>query len=172
MDIYSMLPEDPQQEMQQFKLALQMGIESLANPAVSQKLAQEGYTFEMAPLVEQILHRLKIRNPDVFRRIKPEESQGFAPVAELRAAKDNVNAALQGNPQLPSPPAPGQHHGARMEIYSEIGGILQELGDSPALQIIQQLIQATQALMEEEASKEAKPGMKVPSSKGFGVKTF
>ena len=172
MDIYSMLPEDPQKEMQTFQLALNMGIESLSNPPVTQKLAQEGYTFEMAPLVEQILHRLKIRNPDVFRRIKPEESQGFAPVAELRAAKENVNAALQGNPQLPSPPAPGQDHKARLEIYTSIFDLIKSLGDTQAGQILQQIIQVQGALLEEEMSKESTPGMKVPSSKGFGVKTF
>lgn len=171
MDIYSMLPENPEQEMKELQTALTMGIEALTNPPVQQKLAQEGYTFEMAPLIEQILMRLKIRNPDVFRHLKPEESQGFAPVAELRAAKDNVNAALQGNPNLPSPPAEGQDHSARLEIYTEIESIIKELGDSQALQILQQLIQVHQALLEEEQSKNATPGTKVPSRKGFGVKS-
>lgn len=174
MDIYSMLPENPEQEMKEFQMALQMGIEALTNPPVAQKLAQEGYTFEMAPLVEQILLRLKIRNPDVFRHLKPEESQGFAPVAELRAAKDNVNAALAGSDQLPSPPAEGQAHGARLEIYSEISDIIQhgmQSGmihpDNKAIQILQQLIQVQTALLQEEQSKQASPGMKVPSKKGF-----
>lgn len=174
MDIYSMLPENPEQEMKEFQMALQMGIEALTNPPVATKIAQEGYTFEIAPLVEQILLRLKIRNPDVFRHLKPEESQGFAPVAELRAAKDNINAALAGSPQVPSPPAPGQNHGARLEIYNEIGSILQEgiqqgvlPQDAHAMKMIQQLIQIQQALLEEEQSKQATPGLKVPSKKGF-----
>lgn len=178
MDIYSMLPENPDQEMKEFQTALSFAIEALTNPPVGQKIAQEGYTFEIVPLLEQMMQRLKIRNPDVLRHLKPEESQGFAPVAELRAAKDNVNAALSGNPQVPSPPAPGQAHGARLEIYSEISDIIQhgmQSGmihpDNQAIKIIQMLIQTQMALQEEEESKQAKPGMKVPSKKGFGVRS-
>ena len=167
MDVYSMLPEDPEQELRTLQTALMMGVETLSNPAVGQKLAQEGYIFEMAPLVEQILQRLKIRNPNVFRRIKPEESQGFAPVAELRAAKDNVNAALAGSPQLPSPPAPGQDHAARLEIYEAILQLIAEMGDSPALQMLTQLVQAHQMLMEEEMKKEAKPGTMLGKNMGM-----
>jgi len=176
MDIYSMLPENPEQELKEMEAALSMGIQSLTVPAVGQKLAQEGYTFNMAPLIEQILMRLKIRNPDIFRRLKPEESQGYAPVAELRAAKDNVNAALAGNPQMPSPPAPGQSHSARLEIYSEIGDILQHAAstgmvpqDAHAIQLLQQLIQIQSALLADEQEKEAKVGQKIPT-KGFGVR--
>ncbi len=172
MDIYSMLPENPEQEMKELQTALSMAIQAIEDPTgkLVAKLGQEGYTFELAPLMEQILMRLKIRNPDVFRRIRPEESQGYAPVAELRAAKENVNAALSGNPQLPSPPAPGQAHAARLEIYTEIESIIKELGDSPALQILSQLVQIQTALMQEEMDKEAGAGKKA-STKGFGVHT-
>lgn len=178
MDIYSMLPENPEQEMKEFQMALQMGVEAVSNPPITQKIAQEGYTFELSPLVEQILLRLKIRNPDVFRHLKPEESQGFAPVAELRAAKDNVNAALAGNSQVPSPPAPGQAHDARLEIYSEIGDIIQhgmQSGmihpDNTAIKIIQMLIQTQMALKQEEDDKQPKPGTKLPSKKNFMMKS-
>lgn len=174
MDIYSMLPENPEQEMKEFQMALQMGIEALTNPPVGQKLAQEGYTFELAPLVEQILMRLKIRNPDVFRHLKPEESMGFSSNAELMSAKDNVNAALSGNNQLPSPPAPGQDHNARLTIYKEIGDIVQhgmQSGmipqDNKAIQLLEQLIQVQMAIQQDEQEKQAKPGIKVPSKKGF-----
>lgn len=172
LDVYSMLPENPEQELKELNTAIALAVQALTTPQVGQKLAQEGYTFEIAPLIEQALLRLKLRNPNIFRRIKPEESQGFAPVAELRAAKDNINAALAGKQEIPSPPAMGQNHGARLEIYSEILGILQELvqngqidGNSPGVQILMQLVQAHTALQEEESSKEAKPGQSVPKIK-------
>lgn len=176
LDVYSMLPEDPEQELKQLNTALNMAIQAIEDPSgkLTAKLGQEGYTFEIAPLIEQILMRIKIRNPQVFRRIKPEESQGFAPVAELRAAKDNVNAALAGSPQVPSPPAPGQAHSARLEIYQEIMNILSqgmEMGaipqDAHAVQMLQQLIQIQAALLEEEQSKSAEAGRSISKSKAF-----
>lgn len=168
LDVTSMLPENPEEELKRLNTALTMGISSLENPAVGQKLAQEGYTFELAPLIDQILTRIRIRNPDIFRKIRPEESQGFASVAELRAAQENVKVALSGSSQIPSPPAAGQDHMTRIEIYNQIVQIIQELGDTPALQLLQQLMQAHQVLMEEEQSKEASPG-KVLSKKAYGV---
>jgi len=176
LDVYSMLPEDPEQELKQLNLALNMAIGAIEDPTgkLTQKLAQEGYTFEIAPLVEQILLRLKIRNPDVFRHIKPEESQGFASVAELRSAKDNVNAALQGAPQVPSPPAPGQDHAARLEIYTEIQNIIQQgektgviPQNSHAMALLQQLIQIQGALLQEEQDEKAGAGKKIPKNKAF-----
>jgi hypothetical protein len=181
LDVYSMLPEDPQVELQQLQTALGLAIQAIEDPSgkLTQKLGIEGYTFEIAPLIEQILMRIKIRNPDVFRRIKPEESQGYASVAELRAAKNNVTAALAGSPQIPSPPAPGQDHGARLEVYGEAMNVLQasvQTGmvhqDSPALQIMTQLIQLQTALQQQEQEEtQAKTGTKIPSTKkSFGTK--
>lgn len=164
MDVVSMLPESPEQELKEMNTALTMAIEALANPPVGQKIAQEGYTFQISPLIEQILMRLKIRNPDVYRKLKPEESQGFASVSELRAAKDNVNAALQGSPQVPSPPAEGQDHATRLEIYTEIAQIIEGLGDTHALKMITQLIQIHQQLQQEEQAKTATPGNKPKSA--------
>jgi hypothetical protein len=178
LDVISMLPENPEQELKELNTALSMAINAIEDPTgkFTTKLAQEGYTFEVAPLIEQILLRLKIRNPSVFRRIKPEESQGFAPVGDLRAAGDNIKAALAGSPQIPNPPAPGQNHAARLEMYNEIVPILGELAqsghidpNSPALQLLTQLVQLTQALLDEEMSKEASPGQTM-GKKMFGAK--
>lgn len=175
LDVYSMLPEDPEQELKQLQMALNMAIGAIEDPTgkLVQKLAQEGYTFEISPLIDQILQRLKIRNPDVFRHIKPEESQGYSSNSELLAAKDNVNAALQGSPQMPSPPAPGQDHNARLVIYKEIQQIIQQgeqtgviPANSHAMQMLQQLIQIQGALLAEEQDGQAQAGKKVPSSKG------
>ena len=129
---------------------------------------KEGMTIELSPLIDQILMRLKIRNPDVFRKIKPEESQGFVSVAEVRAAKDNVNAALAGG-QPPSPPAEGQDHKARLEIYTEIKAVLESAGQIS--DVLEQLIMVQEALLEEEMSKEAEVGKPLIQSKPFGIKT-
>lgn len=160
IDVISMLPEDPEKEMQQLQMVLNLMVQGLTVPQISQKLKEEGMTIELTPIIEQMLTRLKILNPDVFRKIRPEESQGFVSVSEIRAAKDNVNAALQGNTQIPSPPAMEQDHLARLEMYSEVAGILEQAApESQAMQILQQLIQIHTALLEEIHSKEATPGI-------------
>jgi len=159
IDVISMLLEDPEKELQQLQTVLALFVQGLTDPIVAQKLAQEGKTIELAPLIEQMLMRLKIKNSAIFRNIKPEESQGFVSVAEIRAAKDNVNAALSGQSNLPYPPEMTNDHGARLEIYESIAGILGEAApESQAMQILQQLIQIHTALLQELQNKEAKPG--------------
>lgn len=174
IDVISMLPEDPEKEMQQLQTVLALMVQGLTVPEVALKLKEEGMTIELTPIIEQMLTRLKILNPDVFRKIRPEESQGFVSVAEIRAAKDNVNAALAGSPQMPAPPAMENDHLARLEIYSEVAGILEQAApDSEAMQILQQLIQIHTALLQEIQSKEARPGtspkLKKPSFKTMGA---
>lgn len=166
LDVYSMLPENPAQELQEMQTALGMAIDAVRDPMISQKIAQEGKTIELSPLIEQILMRLKIKNPDVFRNIKPEESQGFVSVAEVRAAKDNVNAALQGG-QPPSPPAPGQDHRARLEMYTEVQGVLKMAGQ--VSDILEQLVMLQQQVMEAEQEKQDEPGKLVSNMKPFGL---
>ena len=161
IDVISMLPENPDKEIQELQTILQLMVEGLTVPAIAQKLKEEGKTITLSPIVEQLLLRLKIKDPDVFRNIRPEESQGFVSVAELRAAKDNVTSALAGNPQIPSPPAQGQDHRARLEMYGEVANILQGVPDiqnTPAFKIIMQLIQIQTALLQQEQEKQAKPG--------------
>jgi len=166
MDIYSMLPENPEQELRELQVALGMAIDAIRDTQVAQKIAQEGKIIEISPLIEQILMRLKIKNPDVFRNIKPEESQGFVSVAEVRAAKDNANAALVGQPP-PSPPAPGQDHKARLEMYGSVKAVLDSIGQ--VSDILEQLIQLQAAIMEEESKKEAEPGKLISGLKPFGM---
>ena len=164
IDVISMLPEDPEKEIQQLNTVLTLMVQALTNPAIKQKLAEEGKVVELSPIIEQLLTRLKIKNPEVFRNIKPEESQGFVSVAEIRSAKENVTAALSGQGQLPSPPALGQDHVARLEIYTEIMQIIQELGDTQASQMLGQLVQIHQALLEEEQKQNSNPGQKLGKS--------
>ena len=161
IDVISMLPEDPERELQELQTVLSMMIQGVENPAIAQKLAQEGKTIEIAPVIEQILMRLKIRNPDIFRNIRPEESQGFVSVQQIRAAKDNINAALSGSTQIPNPPTMEDDHLAHTEMYSEVLGIINEVApESQAVKILQQLITIHTALLEELSKKEATPGNK------------
>lgn len=154
LDVYSMLPEDPQTELQQLNTILQLMVQAINDPNISTKLAQEGKTFEFAPIIENILTRLKIRNPDVFRNIRPEESEGFVSVKDMREASQNVQAALSGQPP-PFPPQQGQDHRARLEVYGNIQGLIGEIGETIASQIISQLVIATQALMQEQEQTES-----------------
>ena len=163
IDVISMQPESPETELQQNMQILNMGMGAIQNPAVIQKLAQEGFTFNLSPIIQNLLYRLKIRDPDVFRRIKPEESEGFVLVKEMRDARENVNAALAGG-QPPHLPAEGQDHKARLEVYSGFDELLQGMGTTVAGQIIQQLIQAQAALLQAEMEKESPQAMqKLPS---------
>ena len=166
IDVISMLPEDPDKEIQHLQIVLNLFVQGLTIPEIKQKLAEEGMTIEITPILEQLLSRLKILAPNALRKIKPEESQGFVSVAEVRAAKDNVNAALAGSPQLPSPPAEGQDHKARLEMYTEVAGILEQAApDSQAMAILQQLIQIHTALLQEIMDKQATPGSSPKLSK-------
>lgn len=163
LDVYSMIPENPEKEVQEQMTILKLMTDALSNPVIYEKILQEGNTFNLSPVIENLLLRLKVRNPDVFRRVNEQESLGFASVAELRAAQSNVEAALAGQPP-PSPPAEGQDHRARIEVYSAIGKLIEELGETPAFQIIQQLIQL-QAQLAQEA--EAKNNPQKLDSKAF-----
>lgn len=173
IDVTSMLPENPEMELKEMQVALGLAVQAIQDPTgkITQKLGQEGFTFELAPLIDQILMRLKIRNPDVFRRIKPEESQGYVSVAEVRNAKANVEAALAGQ-DPPVPPAKGQDHVAHIETYETILNLVgPEAPESMAVQILTQLIQIHKQLLDEIMQKEAQAGQQVGMSKdAFGSK--
>lgn len=154
LDVYSMLPENPEKEVQEQMTILKLMTDALSNPVVFQKIQQEGNTFNLSPIIENLLIRLKIRNPEVFRKIRQEESMGYASVADLRAAQQNVEAALAGQ-EPPSPPEPGQDHKARIEIYTAIGRLIVELGDTPAIKILQKLIDMQTQLLQAEEQKSA-----------------
>ena len=162
IDVISMLPENPEKELQQLTQALGLMIDGIRDPAIAQKIAQEGKILNLSPLIEQMLIRLKIRNPDIFRSIRPEESEGFVSVKELREAKQNVNAALTGK-KLPFPPKIEDDHRAKLETYTTITELLKAAGQ--VSEGLNRLIQVHQALLQELQEKEAKPGQKVPLSK-------
>ncbi len=163
IDVISMVPENPEQELQAFNQTLQLMVQGLTDPIIAQKLAQEGKTVNLSPLIEQILIRQKIRNPEIFRNIKPEESEGFVSVAELRAAEGNVQAALT-NQQIPSPPEEGQDHVARLEVYGSIKRLLEQAGQ--VSDTLDQLIQIQAQLLQQVQEKQASPGQSVNLSKG------
>lgn len=164
IDVISMLPEDPEKEIQQLNTVLVLMIQGLTDPVIKQKLAEEGKAIELSPIIEQLLSRLKIKNPEVFRNIKPEESQGFVAVAEIRAAKQNVEAALSGNPAIPNPPAMENDHVARLEVYTSILAVIQEIGETQASAVLQQLIQIHEALLQEMQKEQATPGIRLKAA--------
>ena len=160
IDVISMLPENPEMEAQRYMELLNMAIEGLSNPAVVNKLKEEGKLFNLAPLIEQILIRQRIKSPDIFRNIRPEESMGYVSVAEIRAAEANVNAIMSGqNP--PSLPAPGQDHMARIEVYKGAAIVAAQSGNQKLAMILQQLIQLQAQIFEEEMKKEPQVGRKI-----------
>jgi hypothetical protein len=94
----------------------------------------------------------------VFRKIKPEESQGMVSVQQLRQAKENVNAVLQGLP-APYPPNPKDDHRAKLEVYQSTQQILSLQGQIS--QALDELMQIQTLLLQQQMEKEDKPGKKV-----------
>ena len=158
IDVISMLPENPEKELKELNTALMLMIDGIRDPAISQKLQQEGKTLNLSPLIEQMLLRLKIKDPDVFRNIKPEESMGFVSVQQLKEAQENIQASITGQ-QIPYPPKAEDDHKAKIETYSSINNLLQQLG--VASDTLLQLIQVQMAISQQMAEKEATPNLKV-----------
>ena len=111
---------------------------------------------------------MRINNPDVFRNIRPEESEGFVSVQQIRQAKENVNAALTGQP-IPYPPSESDDSVAKLEVYTAIQQLLQQAGQ--VSDVLEQLIQIQSAILQQLQEKNAQPGQQVKLSKG-GVETF
>lgn len=160
IDVISMLPENPDKEMQELQMVLQLMVEGLTNPQIAQKLATEGKTINLSPVIEQMLLRLKIKDPDVFRNIRPEESQGFVSVQQIREAKANTEAALTqpAGMAVPFPPKPDDDHVAKLEVYTAIQSLLQKANQIS--DTLNQLIQIHTALLQQQQEQEAKPGNK------------
>lgn len=168
IDAYSMLPEDPMQEMNNFMTVLNLMIQGLRDPIVSEKLRQEGKTVNLSPILEQILMRMKIRNPDIFRNIQPGETQGYCSVEQLKEGQANAVSALTGQP-IPFPPKPTDDHQAKLEIYNTVNTLTQMAGQvSDALQ---QLIQVQGQLLQQKMDEEAKPGNQAKLTKPFSATT-
>jgi len=155
IDAISMLPEDPQTELQNLNTILSLAVQALTNPQMVQKLAQEGKTMNLTPIIEQILQRLRIRDPEIFRSIQPQESMGVVQVEQLREAKENVVAAMTGQ-QIKFPPNPKDDHVAKLEIYTTIQQLLQ-LANQQSEQL-DMLIQIQGQLMQQKMNEESKPG--------------
>ncbi len=166
IDAVSMLPENPEEELRRMNETLGLMIQGLTEPTIAAKIAQEGKTINLTPMIEKILVRQRIRDPNIFRNIDPQESEGFVSVAELRAAQANVDAALQ-NQSPPSPPEEGQDHRARLEVYMGINKLLEQAQQTSDM--LTQLIQIQGALLQAEQQKQATPGAKLPTGGVKGI---
>ena len=158
IDAISMLPENPEKEMQELNNALMLMVQGITTPQIQQKLQQEGKPLNLSPLIEQMLLRLRIKDPDVFRNIKPEESMGFASIQQLTQAQANVSAAVTGQ-QIPFPPQAEDDHKTKLEVYSSTQQLLQAMGQMS--DTLNQLIQIHGAILQQMQEKEANVGMQV-----------
>lgn len=154
INVFSMLPENPERELRSLNTVLALMVQAIQSPEIRTKILQEGKTINLSPLIEQILNRLKIKEPDLFRNIKPEESQGFVSVQQLREAQQNVDAVLNGQP-APAPPSPNDDHRAKLEVYTAMQQILEKLGQ--VSQGLNQLIQVQQLLLQQTQEQGANP---------------
>jgi len=167
IDAISMTPENPDDEIAHLKEVMMLMFQAVNDPVVSQKIATEGMTFNFTPIINQLMNRLKIKDPDVFRMIKPEESMGFASVQQLRIAQGNVEAAMHGQPLRP--PEPNDDHQAHIAVYQPILQLLAEAGQqqTAAFAALNQLIQVQAALMQQQQEQGANPGQQIKPTKPF-----
>jgi len=169
IDAISMLPESPEDEVAMLQQAMQLMVEALTQPVIMEKIQQEGMMFNFTPLIQQLLMRMKIKDPDIFRTIKPEESQGYASVQQLKFAQQNVEAIMHGQP--PQPPQPGDDHQAQIAVYQPILQLLAEAKqqNTQAFQMLGQLIQIQSQMMQEEQEKNANPGQQLRPKKPVNI---
>ena len=162
IDVISMLPDNPQREIENLNQTLGLMVQALTVPEVREKLLQEGKIMTLTPIIEQLLLRQRINNPDVFRNIKPEEQMGFVSVQQMREAQANVQAALEGT-QIPHPPTEQDDHRAKLEVYSSIQQLLQKANQQS--EVLDQLIQIQAALLQAVQEKQPQAGQKVNLTK-------
>jgi hypothetical protein len=160
LDVISMLPENPQEELRTLNETLGLMVQAVTIPEIRAKLLQEGKTINLTPIIEQILLRQKINNPDVFRNIEPDDIGGVVSVNQLKEAQANVEATLTGQ-QVPFPPNENDDHTAKLQVYSSIKRILDGLGQIN--QTLDALIQAQAALAQAFQEKQAKGGQAAPN---------
>jgi hypothetical protein len=165
IDVYSMLPDNPETELQQLTTVLNMAMQAITQPVIWNKLQQEGKTMNLSPIIQQILMRMKFRDPDAFRNIKASESQGFVSVEQIREAKQNVTASLEGATidKLPFPPKMEDDHRAKLEVYGSIQELLTKAGQMS--EVLNQLIMIQQSILAEIESKESNVGEPVKLTK-------
>lgn len=153
IDVVSMLPEDPERELRNLRETLILFSQAIQSPAIYGKIQQEGKTINLSPLIEQILMRMKIKNPDIYRNIEPQESQGYASIQQLREAQQNVlSTVTQG--QIAVPPQEGDDHRVKIEVYALFSQLIQAMGQRA--EVLEQLIVMQQSLLEQEMAKEGK----------------
>lgn len=162
INVFSMLPENPEREVRNLNTVLMLFVQAITQPVIMQKFQQEGKTINLSPLVESILTRLKIKEPDLFRNIKPEESMGFASIQQLKEAQGNIQAAVTGQ-QVPFPPKVDDDHRVKLETYSSVLGLLNAMGQTS--DVLEQLIRVHQLLIQQLQEKGANPPQLVKLSK-------
>ena len=162
IDVISMIPENPELELQNLNETLAQMVQALTIPDIKLKLQQEGKTINLSPIIEQVLLRQRIKDPNIFRNITPEESMGFVSVQQMREAQANVEAAIT-NQQIPFPPKEEDDHRAKLEVYASIANILKQQGQIN--QVLEMLMIQQQAIMQALAEKETTGGNKPISTK-------
>lgn len=165
IDAISMLPENPQDEIAILNQVLTLMLQSITQPMIMEKIQQEGMMMNLTPIIEQLLIRMKIKDPNIFRSIKPEESMGYASVQQLKVAQGNVEAAMHAQPL--QPPQPGDDHQAQIAVYTPILQLLKEAQqeNTHAFQQLAQLVQVQMQMMQDEKEKEANPGQQLRPKK-------
>ena len=149
IDVQSMVEDNPSIEVDQFNQALALITNIMTNPMLGQKIGIEGKKFNISPLIEQLLHRYKIKTPAVFEEIPEGDSAGFASIQQIREAQENVMAILSGE-EAPHPPSEQDDHTAKIEIYILVKTLFEGLGQElPALDA---LLAAHQELIQEAKS--------------------
>jgi hypothetical protein len=100
--------------------------------------------------------RLKIRDPEAFRRIRQEESLGFSSNQQLKVAHGNVLAGLQGAVDQIQPPQETDDHIAHGEVYKAALQLLQLTGTNEAvMQPLMELLEAHGGMQQELEAKQA-----------------
>ena len=164
INVFSMLPENPERELRSLNTILSLMVQAITTPQVATKIAQEGKTMNLSPLIENILLRLKIKEPNLFRNIQPEESEGFASIQQLRQAQENIQAAVSGQ-QPPHQPQITDDHRVKLETYMSVSGLLKQMGQTSDM--LEQLIRIHQLLLQQIQEKQTSPpkviGLKKPT---------
>lgn len=169
IDAISMLPESPEDEVAMLQQAMQLMVEALTQPIIMEKIQQEGMKFNFTPVIQQLLSRMKLKDPSIFESIKPQDSMGYASVQQLLFAQQNVQAIMHGQP--PQPPQPGDDHQAQIAVYQPILQLLAEAGQQQthAFQMLQQVIQIQSQMMQEEQEKNSNPGQQLRPKKPVNI---
>ena len=158
INVFSMLPENPERELRKLNTILALTTNALTNSTIMKKISEEGKTMNLTPIIEQMLTRLKLKEPNIFRNIDPKESQGFVSAQQLNEARANVQAALQGKPP-PKPPNPEDDHRVKLEVYGQTAALLKQMGQMS--EILDQLISQQQLLMQQVKNKGVNPPQQI-----------